>query len=78
MLCLDPFALQNSLPGDPLNQCPEQGKVCSPNVNAGGFAGPPLYFTANWELCHFMVTKPKMASNRHISLQSFSVSKQQI
>ncbi|KAK4810833.1 hypothetical protein QYF61_008805 [Mycteria americana] len=70
---LDPFALQVCLPRDSLNQCPEQAKVCPPEVHGSGFAHPPPYFATNRELCHIMVTRPKTASNHHISHQSFSV-----
>jgi len=39
---------------------------------------PPLYFTTNQELYHFMVAKPKMASDHHMSHQSFTVSKHKV
>jgi len=44
---LDPFALQDSLPGDPLSQCPEQAKTCPLKAHGGGFADLPLNFTSN-------------------------------
>ena len=59
---LDHFARQESLPGDPLNQHPEQARVCPAKIRVGGFAGSPLNFTSNWQLYHLMVTKPKTAS----------------
>ncbi|KAK4814538.1 hypothetical protein QYF61_022257 [Mycteria americana] len=70
---LDPFALQDCLPRDPLNRCPEQVKACPPEVHGSGFAHPPPYFATNRELYHIMVAKPKTASSHHISHQSFSV-----
>ncbi|KAK4807198.1 hypothetical protein QYF61_024318 [Mycteria americana] len=75
---LDPFALQDCLRRDSLNQCPEQAKVCPPEVHGSGFAHPPPYFATNRDLYHIMVAKPKTASNHHISHQSFSVYKQQV
>ncbi|KAK4811342.1 hypothetical protein QYF61_024478 [Mycteria americana] len=70
--------VQDCLPRDSLNQCPEQAKVCPLEVHGSGFAHPPPYFATNRELCHIMVAKPKTASNHHISHQSFSVCKQQV
>ncbi|GAB0209308.1 mitochondrial enolase superfamily member 1 [Grus japonensis] len=75
---LDPFALQDCLPRDSLNQCPEQAKVCPPEVHGSSFAATIPYFTMNRKLYHFMVAKPKTASDHHISHQSFSVCEQQV
>jgi len=38
----EPTCPSDSLPGDSLNQCPEQAKVYSPKDHGVGFAGPPL------------------------------------
>ncbi|KAK4816207.1 hypothetical protein QYF61_012672 [Mycteria americana] len=70
--------VQDSLPRDSLNQCPEQVKVCPLEVHGSGFGHPPPNFAMNRELYHIMVAKPKTPSNHHISHQSFSVCKQQV
>ncbi|XP_065511830.1 uncharacterized protein LOC136001437 [Caloenas nicobarica] len=66
------------VPRDSVNQALKQAKVCPVEVQGSSSADPSPDFSEDQKLDHFMITMPKMASNHHITHESFSVHKQQV
>ncbi|KAK4831796.1 hypothetical protein QYF61_019226 [Mycteria americana] len=72
------MVFEDCFPRDSVNQSPKQAKDCPPEVQGSSSAEPLPYFVKNQKHCYFMIAMPKTASNRHITLKSFSDHKQQV